>query len=191
MEDITHTTAKGSSTFTLANTNKLIRQYAYATGLKTGYTDDAGFCVSATAEKNQMEMIAVVMGAETSKDRFRDAVTLLDYGFGKCVKYVDEGIQSLEPVRVQGGQKRLAAVSQKEPFQYVDTEGADLTAIEREYQPQEKLTAPVKAGDKAGSVVYTLDGAEIGRADIVAVEDVPKATYQSSLEQTLELFFPA
>lgn len=191
MEDITHTTAKGSSTFTLANTNKLIRQYAYATGLKTGSTDDAGFCVSATAEKNQMEMIAVVMGAETSKDRFRDAVTLLDYGFGKCVKYVDEGIQSLEPVKVQGGQKRLAAVSQKEPFQYVDTEGADLTAIEREYQPQEKLTAPVKAGDKAGSVVYTLDGAEIGRADIVAVEDVPKATYQSSLEQTLELFFPA
>ena len=89
MEDITHTTAKGSSTFTLANTNKLIRQYAYATGLKTGSTDDAGFCVSATAKKNNMEMIAVVMGAETSKERFKDAVTLLDYGFGRAVKYVD------------------------------------------------------------------------------------------------------
>lgn len=191
MEDITHTTARGSTTFTLANTNKLVRQYAGATGLKTGSTDDAGFCVTATAEKNQMEMIAVVMGAETSKQRFQDAASLLDYGFGKCVKYVDEGIQRLEPVKVRGGQKRQTDVRQKEPFQYVDTEGADLTAIEKEYQVEEELKAPVRAGDKAGSVVYTLDGAEIGRADIVAAENVPGATLLSSLEQTLAMFFPA
>ncbi len=191
MEDITHTTARGSTTFTLANTNKLVRQYAGATGLKTGSTDDAGFCVTATAEKNQMEMIAVVMGAETSKQRFQDAASLLDYGFGKCVKYVDEGIQRLEPVKVRGGQKRQTAVRQKEPFQYVDTEGADLTAIEKEYQVEEELKAPVRAGDKAGRVVYTLDGAEIGRADIVAAENVPGATLLSSLEQALALFFPA
>lgn len=191
MEDMTHTTAKGSSTFTLANTNKLIRQYAHATGLKTGSTDEAGFCVSATARKNQMEMIAVVMGAETSGERFKDAVTLLDYGFEKCVKYVDEGIQSLEPVKVRGGQKRQVAVRQKEPFQYVDTAGADLTAVGKEYQVAEELKAPVKAGDKAGRVVYTLDGAEIGRVDIVAAGHVPRATYLTSLEQALEQFFPA
>lgn len=191
MEDITHNTAKGSSNFTLANTNKLIRQYAYATGLKTGSTDDAGFCVSATAQKNKMEMIAVVMGAETSKERFKDAVTLLDYGFGRCVKYTDEGIETLDPVDVQGGTKRQAEVKQKEPFEYVDTDGADLTDIEKKYFPAKKLKAPVNAGDKAGSVVYSLDGSEIGSVDIVAAEHVPRATYVSTLEQTLELFFPA
>ena len=107
------------------------------------------------------------------------------------MKYVDEGIQRLEPVKVRGGQKRQTAVRQKEPFRYVDTEGADLTAIEKEYQVEEELKAPVRAGDKAGSVVYTLDGAEIGRADIVAAENVPGATLLSSLEQTLAMFFPA
>lgn len=191
MEDITHTTAKGSSTFTLANTNKLIRQYAYATGLKTGSTDDAGFCVSATAKKNNMEMIAVVMGAETSKERFKDAVTLLDYGFGRTVKYVDEGIQALDPVDVEGGRERQVPVRQKEPFQYVDTDGADLAAIEKKYETEEKLKAPVKTGDFAGSVVYFLDGTEIGKVDIVAAKEVPKASYLNCLEQTLELFFPA
>ena len=93
MENITHTTRKGSSEFGLTNTNKLIRQYQYATGLKTGSTADAGFCVSATAEKNQMEMIAVIMGAKDSKSRFADATTLLNYGFGKCMKYMDEGLE--------------------------------------------------------------------------------------------------
>ena len=82
MENITHTTSKGSSEFGLTNTNKLIRQYEYATGLKTGSTGKAKFCVSATAEKNGVSLIAVIMGAEDSKARFKDAVTLLNYGFG-------------------------------------------------------------------------------------------------------------
>lgn len=102
MENITHTTSKGSSEFGLTNTNKLIRQYEYATGLKTGSTGKAKFCVSATAEKNGVSLIAVIMGAEDSKARFKDAVTLLNYGFGKCQMYTDEKmpslIQSLSPV---------------------------------------------------------------------------------------------
>ena len=87
MENITHTTARGSSEFGLTNTNKLIRQYEYATGLKTGSTGKAKFCVSATASKNGVDLIAVIMGAEDSKSRFKDAVTLLNYGFGKCQIY--------------------------------------------------------------------------------------------------------
>ena len=89
MENITHTTDKGSSEFGLTNTNKLVRQYEYTTGLKTGSTGDAKFCVSATAEKNEVELIAVVMAAENSKLRFQDATTLLNYGFGKCQVYQD------------------------------------------------------------------------------------------------------
>lgn len=191
MENITHTTAKGSSDFGLANTNKLIRQYAYATGLKTGSTGEAGFCMSATAEKNQMQMIAVVMGAKDSKSRFQDAVTLLDHGFASCVKYTDDGLEEIDPIRVEGGRQEKVNVKQKESFSYIDIQGADLTAIEKNYQTADKLKAPVRAGDKAGSVIYTLEGKHIGSIDIITVENVGEATYISVLEKVLAAFFSA
>ena len=190
MEDITHNTARGSSTFTLANTNKLIRQYAYATGLKTGSTDEAGFCISATAKKNQMEMIAVVMGAGTSKERFQDAVSLLDYGLGCCIKYIDEGKESLSPVKVKGGIKQEVSVEPEETFQYVDTEGSDLSKIKKKYKPEACLEAPVTKGDKAGKAIYTLNGKKIGTVDLVAAENVKKASCLDLLEQIMKLFFP-
>ena len=87
MENITHTTAKGSSEFGLSNTNKLIRQYEYATGLKTGSTSGAKFCLSATARKDGVNMIAVVMAEPDSKTRIKDAIAMLNYGFGKCSIY--------------------------------------------------------------------------------------------------------
>lgn len=191
MENITHTTAKGSSDFGLANTNKLIRQYAYATGLKTGSTGEAGFCMSATAEKNQMQMIAVVMGAKDSKSRFQDAVTLLDHGFASCVKYTDDGLEEIDPIRVEGGMQEKVNVKQKEAFSYIDIQGADLTAIEKNYQTADELKAPVRAGDKAGSVIYTLEGKHIGSIDIITVENVGEATYISVLEKVLAAFFSA
>ena len=89
MDTMTHVTAKGSKEFGLTNTNKLIRQYEYATGLKTGSTGLAKFCVSATAEKDDMELIAVIMGAENPNERFRDATTLLNAGFEKCKIFTD------------------------------------------------------------------------------------------------------
>lgn len=144
MENITHTTKKGTSEFGLTNTNKLIRQYQYATGLKTGSTSDAGFCVSATAEKNQMEMIAVIMAAKDSKARFSDAMTLLNYGFAKCMKYIDEGLEAIAPAEVEKGMETEVPVKQKKRFQYIDTVGADLTQIEKKPEMKKKLEAPVK-----------------------------------------------
>ena len=84
MENITHVTNKGSSEFGLANTNKLLKQYPYATGLKTGSTSKAKYCVSATASKDGIELIAVVMAAQDYKIRFKEAETLLKYGYGVC-----------------------------------------------------------------------------------------------------------
>ena len=75
---ITHTTAKGSSEFGLTNTNKLIKHYQYATGLKTGFTNTAMYCISATAKKDDMELIAVIMGAPDIKSRSADATTLFE-----------------------------------------------------------------------------------------------------------------
>ena len=97
MENITHVTAKGESEFGLSNTNKLIRQYEYATGLKTGSTSQAKFCLSATGAKDGIQMIAVVMAEPDAKSRTKDAIKLLNYGFGRCNSYQDENVLD-EPV---------------------------------------------------------------------------------------------
>lgn len=189
MENITHNTAKGSSEFGLTNTNKLIRQYQYATGLKTGSTDKAKFCVSATAKKNDMELIAVIMAAENSKERFKDAMTLLNYGFGKCVKYTDDGIEALPDAEVTRGEKDEVSIRQKEKFEYIDTEGQDLSEIQKEVRLNKTIKAPVKKNDKVGEIIYSLNGVEIGSADIVASEDVAEIDYKIALENALDELF--
>ena len=103
MEDITHETRQGSSTFTLNSTNKLLKQYQWATGLKTGSTSKAKFCLSATATKDGIDLIAVVMGAPDYKARFKDAQTLLSYGFNVSDLYLDENTDALEDLRIEGG----------------------------------------------------------------------------------------
>lgn len=175
MENITHTTKKGSSEFGLTNTNKLIRQYEYATGLKTGSTGEAKFCVSATAEKNGIELIAVIMGAETSKERFQDAAALLNYGFGKCQLYEDPDPPALNSVKVTGGVEDQVSVVYENVFSYLDMEGASLNEITTELDLPSELEAPVKKGDTAGKLTYFLKGKEIGSVKILAAEDVKKA----------------
>ena len=158
MENITHTTSKGSSEFGLTNTNKLIRQYEYATGLKTGSTGKAKFCVSATAEKNGVSLIAVIMGAEDSKARFKDAVTLLNYGFGKCQMYTDEKMPSLDPISVTGSIQESISLEYEKKFTYLDTTGANLNAVTSRLQIPDKVNAPVKKGDTVGHLTFLFLG---------------------------------
>lgn len=186
MENITHTTKNGTTEFGLTNTNKLVRQYEYTTGLKTGSTDKAKYCVSATAEKNGMELIAVIMAAPDHKQRFKDATTLLNYGFGKCQKYEEETTEDMEPATVLRGVEKTVEVQQKEPFAYIDVTGADLNTIERKVTVQEELTAPVTKGDKVGEAAYYLNGAEIGKVDIIAADSVEEITYKSAMLDALE-----
>ena len=181
MENITHETNKGTSEFGLTNTNKLVRQYEYATGLKTGSTGDAKFCVSATAEKNGIELIAVVMAAENSKDRFADAVKLLNYGFGKCQLYTDESTEGISPVTVENGVEDTIDAVRAESFSYLDTSGGNINGIERSVQLNTPISAPVSKGDVLGYIVYTLDGKEVGKSGIIAGEDMKKATYLDHL----------
>lgn len=188
MDNITHTTSKGSSEFGLANTNKLVRQYEYATGLKTGSTGEAKFCVSATAEKNEVELIAVVMAAEDSKKRFKDAVTLLNYGFGKCQLYTDKEPPKLKKVKVMNGVKEKAEVVYNDTFSYLDTTGADLKGITAKIEMKKEIKAPVKKGDVLGGLVYELSGKEIGRIDIVAAKEVKKAGFFDYLKKALKQF---
>lgn len=177
MENITHTTNKGTSEFGLTNTNKLVRQYEYATGLKTGSTGEAKFCVSATAEKNGVELIAVIMAADNSKLRFKDAVTLLSYGFGKCQLYEDDMQEEIPDVKVEGGVRDQVSAGYAKRFTYLDTRGANLGSIEKEVELKKPASAPVKKGDVLGRVVYRMDGSEIGSVDIVAEDSVGKAGF--------------
>lgn len=185
MENITHTTSKGSSEFGLTNTNKLIRQYEYATGLKTGSTGKAKFCVSATAEKNGVSLIAVIMGAEDSKARFKDAVTLLNYGFGKCQMYTDENMPSLDPISVTGGIQESLSLEYEKKFTYLDTTGANLNAVTSRLQIPDKVNAPVKKGDTVGQRIYYLDEKEIGSVNLLAEETVKKAGFFDYLRKAL------
>lgn len=188
MENITHTTSKGTSEFGLTNTNKLVRQYEYATGLKTGSTGEAKFCVSATAEKNGIELIAVVMAAEDSKARFKDAVTLLNYGFGKCQLYCDEDLKKLENIPVTGGVEDSVPCEYADTFSYLDTSGANLSGISKEYKLEEGIAAPVKKGEKVGEVIYRLNEEKIGSVDIIASKSVKKAGFPDYLKKIFGRF---
>lgn len=186
MENITHTTAKGSSEFGLSNTNKLIRQYEYAIGLKTGSTSGAKFCLSATARKDGVNMIAVVMAEPDSKTRIKDAIAMLNYGFGKCSIYQDEkALEKIVYAEVKHGMQEKAKGETLEGFRYVDTSGSDLSAVEKEVQIQ-KQTAPVKKGDQIGEVIYRLNEKTIGSVPVYATEGVGELTFGGAFLKILE-----
>lgn len=188
MENITHTTAKGTSEFGLTNTNKLIKQYEYATGLKTGSTNLAKYCVSATAKKDDMELIAVVMAAPDYKIRFADATTLLNYGFGKCHIYSDANEDKLSAIEVEKGTSEFVNVTYKSPFSYLSTDGSDVAGIQKSIELPKSAPAPIKEGDVAGKAVYTLNGKEIGSVNILYTSSVEKATYRDYFLKTLQFF---
>lgn len=189
MENITHKTNKGTSEFGLSNTNKLVRHYPYATGLKTGSTSKAKFCISATARKDGMDLIAVIMAAPDSKMRVKDATTLLNYGFGKCTKYVDKEKGGLKAVKVDGGTKEKVRIEPEAIFQYVDTTGANLSEIQKKLVLKKGLSAPLKKGTTVGKLVYTLQEETIGTVPVRTTEKIDKITYGHVLKKVLKSFW--
>lgn len=188
MEDITHVTKKGSSTFTLSSTNKLLKQYEWTTGLKTGSTDKAKYCLSATATRDGIDLIAVVMGAPDFKVRFQDAATLLSYGFGVSDIYVDENTDVLSQLTVEGGKKETVKVKYEKAFRYLDIKGNPLNQIEKVIHLPESVTAPIKEGDLAGEAQYILNGQVLGSIPILYEETVEKAVYKDYLLKMLGFF---
>ncbi|MEF9945867.1 MAG: D-alanyl-D-alanine carboxypeptidase family protein [Lachnospiraceae bacterium] len=188
MENITHTTKKGTTEFGLTNTNKLLRQYQYATGLKTGSTSQAKYCVSATAKKDGMELIAVIMAAPDYKIRFKDATTLLNYGFGKCVKYEDANKEQLDEMEVRHGIQKTVKIEAKVPFSYIDITGADLSAVKKKTVLSKGIQAPVKKGAVVGEIQYALNDKKIGAVDIITRSEVKAMTYASAFSDILTCF---
>lgn len=183
MEDIEHHTAQGTTTFTLSSTNKLLKQYEWTTGLKTGSTSKALYCLSATANKDGMELIAVVMAAPDPKARFADAMSLLSYGYSVSQMYTDENKDALPAQKVEGGVEETVNLTYAEPFHYLDTAGNNLNDIEKEVSLPGVIKAPVAEGDAIGEAVYKLNGNRIGSVSILAAKSVEKAEYKDYLKK--------
>ena len=176
MENITHVTMQGSKEFGLANTNKLLKQYPYTTGLKTGSTNKAKYCVCATADKDGVELIAVIMGCPNYKDRFTEAQSLLQFGYTTCKLYQDENPPELTPILVKGGIDKQVPAVYKENFSWLFVSGEDFSNMEKMLTTNE-LTAPIEKGEQIGMVTYRLNGKELGSIGIYAGESVREAKF--------------
>ncbi len=188
MEDITHVTSQGSSIFTLTSTNKLLKQYQWATGLKTGSTAKAKYCLSATASKDGIDLIAVVMAAPDYKVRFQDAQTLLNYGYSVCDLYIDENQDALEPLLVEGGVKEQVDVKYAGEFRYLDIQGNALSRVEKVIELPQEAKAPLEEGSEAGRARYLLNGEELGSIPILYAESIEKAGYFDYLKKIFVFF---
>lgn len=168
--------------FGLTNTNRLVRFYKGATGLKTGSTSKAKFCVSATAKRGNMHLICVIMGAETRDERNAMATRLLDYGFANYALFSAEG-RKLGEIKVTGGAEDTCGIS-FEKFNAVVNKGEE-SKISATVELDDCLTAPIKLGDVAGKVVYRNGDKIVGEVPITATENVEKIKYGDILARFL------
>lgn len=161
----------------LANTNKLLKSYKDAIGLKTGTTSQAGCCVSAAARRDGMTLVAVVMGAPNSKSRFADAAALLDYGFANWeIANVTDYMPETESVGVKAGvERKLSTTAVLEGYVLVEKGRKGEIATEVIYDGE--ITAPVAAGQTVGTVRLTLDGKVLGEYRIITTAGTEKVTF--------------
>ena len=173
--------------FGLANTNKLIRFYDGATGLKTGYTASAGYCISATAEREGMELIAVIMKGETADKRNTDAKALLNYGFSTYALVSAAPEEPLPALPVSMGQAEQVSLTLPEEGVTALVEKGRVSALERRVDLPSSLTAPVAAGQTVGTLTL-LDGeTEVLTVPILAAEDVPRRNWSGLFAQLLRM----
>lgn len=165
----------------LVNTNKIIRTYPGATGLKTGTTSKAGCCVSASAERDGLELIAVVLGADNSKERFSAAKVLLDYGFSNYEIYSpDSGGLYPESLRVAHGTSQNVRLEHKECGDFLINKGIS-GKIKTEIVVIENLEAPVEKGSAVGEIVYKYNNEILGKSEIVTAESSQRMTFANAL----------
>ena len=160
----------------IVNTNKLLKTYKGITGLKTGTTDDAGCCISATATRDSLSLIGVVLGAATGKQRFADAAALLDYGFSNfAIKKLTVPDNLPQTLPVEGGMQKEAPISCDITANAVVNKASDDEA-HYEISLPEALQAPIEEGEKVGTVLCKI-GADEQSFDVLSKEEIPQATF--------------
>jgi len=186
LDKIIHKTARGEEEFGLTNTNKLIRNYTGTTGLKTGSTSEALYCISATAEKEGMHLIAVVLGSPDPSIRFDAAMKLLDFGYSNYTLIAkEESGTPMGEIQIFKGKLQRAPVVIKEQTNVLAPKGKHIV-IDSEVHIKDALSAPVAAGEMAGEVIYTHEGQEVGRSQLVVAEDIEKASMQDIMDRMFE-----
>lgn len=170
--------------FTLTNTNRLVRYFKGCTGLKTGSTDKAGYCVSVTAQRDGLSLICVVMGASDRDSRNEIATGLLEYGFSQYAIYTHPQMR-LEAVPVLGGVCSYVWVETKSFSAVISKSGVEVNCI---YEIPENLIAPVEKGQKIGKVIYQIGNEKIGESDIVACESAQRITFMQVFYRILMNF---
>lgn len=184
-DSIIHKTRRGKETFGLTNTNKLIQWYDGATGLKTGSTGNALYCLSGTAERDGMGLIAVVMAAPDYKVRFREVMQLLDYGFANyAIEKGREKGYAMGEVPVEKGMTDTVEAVVAEEISVLVPKGKE-AQWETRTELLPAVSAPVEAGTKVGELVYLRDGEEVGRVELTAGENVEKANVDTMLRRML------
>lgn len=160
----------------LVNTNKLVRFYEGTTGLKTGTTSGAGYCLSATAERNGLELVAVVMSGDTSNDRFNGAKKMLDYGFANY-EYASIAPQlDKNEIKIQKGVEKTVKIKAPNNFGAL-LKKSEAAAITQKLNLKENVTAPIKKDQSVGTVDFYLNDEMIGQVDVVAVDSVNKMSF--------------
>ncbi len=190
MDEFEHVTKKGTSKFGLTNTNKLISTYPYATGLKTGSTSLAKYSVSATATKDDVTLIAVIMADVDYKVRFTNAQKLLDYGFANCKIYADNNPPLLAPIEVKNGTRPDINLCYHEYFTYIDTTGANLSNIKTVLNLPQELHAPINNDQVIGTLDYYLNEQKIGSLNIYPTTTVDRITFKYCLIQMFQALLP-
>ena len=172
----------------LNNTNKLLKSYPGITGLKTGYTSTAGYCISATAQREGLPLIAVIMGAGSSADRNADAAALLNWGFANFAAVTLGADRPLLPLPVEMGRQDTVMPELGEgEVQVLPREG--LNRLEKTLELPESLQAPVEKGQQIGQLVVTLDGKEVCRVPVLAAEGVERLGLWDVFRNFFECFF--
>ncbi len=175
--------------FWLVNTNKLVKFYPGVDGLKTGYTSEAKYCLTATAKKNGMRVIAVVMGAPTTKERNAQVTQMLDYAFAnyETQKLYDRH-QMIEKVEVQKGASKTVQMQTSEPISILMKKGEKKLKLKTEIKIKKSLNMPIEKGDRLGTLVVKNNGKTVTQSPLVASENVPSANWWGLFKRTVGKF---
>jgi serine-type D-Ala-D-Ala carboxypeptidase (penicillin-binding protein 5/6) len=175
--------------FWLVNTNKLVRFYDGVDGLKTGFTNEAKYCLTATAKKGNMRVIAVVFGASTPKERNSEVTKMLDYAFNQYqTKPMFKKGDSLSQVKVSKGQESKVQAVTDEPISILSKKGEKLDKVEQKVTLSKDLKAPIKKGDKVGTLVIKNKGKKVLESDLVAKRDVGEASWWQLYKRSFGMF---
>ncbi|NEX79902.1 D-alanyl-D-alanine carboxypeptidase [Bacillus thermocopriae] len=178
--------------FWLVNTNKLVRFYPGVDGLKTGFTAEAKYCLTATAQKNGMRVIAVVFGAPTAKERNAQVTKMLDYAFSQYqTQPVYKRNQTIGVAKVSKGQEKTVEAVTSEPLSLLTKKGEKTKDVKQKVTIQKNLKAPIKKGDQVGSVKLIRNGKVILNSPLVAKKDVKQAGFWTLYKRSFGMFTKA